>query len=263
MVYPVILPTKSKTCGVAVILNQVKFRKLREREGSVFDRDKLITVWKKFGFEIIPHENKKAHEIRTIFENLADRKYEGPSVFVACLLSHGNKGDVIFGSDDVAVPVNSLLDMMANNCQSLYGMPKLFFIQACKGEDAQQPLVTDSPDSTTFSLDEYAIDAKRYIPHMCDTFVAYATIEGYASLRSKRTGSIFIQELTKCLEKFGEKDDISFIMKRVTNSIADMVLEVEQKVDSEAGSKWKVCTQMPEYRSTLRGILKFQKLVEE
>lgn len=252
MVYPV-------KFGVAVIVNQVKFIKFKKREGSNVDRDKLAGVLEKFGFKVMHHENLKACEIQGLFDNLAQRTYEYPCVFVACILSHGNEGDVIFGSDDKPVVVSSLVDKMANDCRSLYEMPKLFFIQACKGEFVQEGLVLDSPNSNSYSyaVDNYDSDAQRYIPRLCDTFVAYATVEGFASLRSEEKGSIFVQKLTKYLDKFGEKEDIDVIMKRVTNSVAAMDPKV--RANPGAHGEPKLSKQMPEYRSTLRGILKFKK----
>ena len=49
--------------------------------------------------------------------------------FVCTILTHGENGKV-YGSDDKPVEVKKLLDpFKGNNCKSLVGKPKIFFIQ--------------------------------------------------------------------------------------------------------------------------------------
>ena len=49
--------------------------------------------------------------------------------FVCCILSHGGP-DVVYGTDGVSVEINDILSLFrADNCASLAGKPKLFFVQ--------------------------------------------------------------------------------------------------------------------------------------
>lgn len=63
--------------------------------------------------------------------------HTGYDCFVAVVMAHGGLGEII-GVDGKALPVHQLTtDFTADRCSSLAGKPKLFFIQACRGDEYQ------------------------------------------------------------------------------------------------------------------------------
>ena len=63
---------------------------------------------------------------------------------VFCVLSHGTKGDSVSGVDGENVYINQLKYAFNNiDCPDLYGKPKIFIIQACRGSYEQPPLDDD------------------------------------------------------------------------------------------------------------------------
>ncbi|XP_029115116.1 caspase-3-like [Scleropages formosus] len=66
------------------------------------------------------------------------------SCFVCVVLSHGDEGHIL-GTDGKAVPVGKLsATLTARRCPSLWGKPKLFFVQACRGQEYDCGVQTDS-----------------------------------------------------------------------------------------------------------------------
>ncbi len=123
--------------------------------------------------------------------------------FVCCVLSHGEKGTVL-GVDGKEVEIRELTVPIAE-CHTLASKPKLFFIQACQGNEGQNGVLTaDAPGNATEDdpYDEDAYNpAAHSIPIEADMLIGMATVERYQSYRHTKDGSIYIQELCNQLEK--------------------------------------------------------------
>ena len=77
--------------------------------------------------------------------------------FVAVIMTHGGLGE-LYGVNGDAFPVHHLtLDFTAEKCPSLAGKPKLFFIQACRGDDYQLgyalPVSTGNDEAVPLTMD--------------------------------------------------------------------------------------------------------------
>lgn len=121
--------------------------------------------------------------------------------FVCCVLSHGKKG-VIYGVDGQEVRIQELTtSFTGQNCHSLAGKPKVFFVQACQG-DARQKGVTIETDSgeQDSSLEADARFQLECIPSEADFLLGMATLQDYVSYRSSSQGSWYIQSLCQHLE---------------------------------------------------------------
>lgn len=58
-------------------------------------------------------------------------QHEGDA-FILFIMSHGKRGRV-YGVDGVSISIDEISAMFCgNNCPSLLGKPKIFFIQACQ-----------------------------------------------------------------------------------------------------------------------------------
>lgn len=91
-------------------------------------------------------------------------------------MTHGEKNS-IYLSDGSLIPVNSVWqEFEANKCPTLAGKPKIFLIQACRGEDydhgtrmrrgsGMEAPRNDITDSGTFSY---------VIPNAADIIVAFS-----------------------------------------------------------------------------------------
>ena len=67
-------------------------------------------------------------------EEQASQDHTYFNCFVCIVLSHGDR-DVIYGVDGKTISLDKLKDALVDNCPTLVGKPKLFFIQACQGSE--------------------------------------------------------------------------------------------------------------------------------
>ena len=121
------------------------------------------------------------------------------------MLSHGEMG-CVFGSDGEKVRLRDLTrPFTSGRSPTLTGKPKLFFIQACQGNEYQRGAMAHSPlqrdNDRRGSLEEDAGPVQESVPWDADFLMGMATVEECKSFRNVKKGSIYIQELCIQLEK--------------------------------------------------------------
>ena len=195
--------------GIALIINIEHFEKLRDRKGTEFDEKNLIETFRYLGYRVEVHRDKKKAEIETIFNDIKALDHSKYDSFVCCLLTHGADGGCIYASDYKELELNNLISKLnAANCKSLFGKPKLFFIQACRGEEKSLGVETDS-------------DTPMVLPRESDFFFGYATTPSTAAWRDPDKGSWYITELCQALCKYSSLNDLASMHVAVQCRIAE------------------------------------------
>ncbi|XP_016418884.1 caspase-8-like isoform X1 [Sinocyclocheilus rhinocerous] len=229
--------------GYCLIINNFNFKErssLSNRTGTDKDKDDLSRVFRRMHFEVEVQDDLTASGMKDVIRHFANRDHTRMGAFVCCVLSHGEKGTVL-GVDGKEVEIRELTVPIAE-CRTLASKPKLFFIQACQGNEGQDGVLTmDAPGNAT-EEDPYEEDAynpaARSIPIEADMLIGMATVERYQSYRHTKDGSIYIQELCNQLEKFcPREEDILSILTKVNREVSLKML--------------RGCKQMPEPRYTL------------
>lgn len=131
---------------------------------------------------------------------------------MVCVLSHGEKG-CFYGTDGVEVSLEDVTQpFKSRQAPTLAGKPKLFFIQACQGQNLQKGCVTCPPwpvqeeAKAASQLEEDAGPVKgEVVPDYADFLIGMATVQDFKSFRNTKTGSIYIQELCHQLRKSAER----------------------------------------------------------
>ncbi|NXI50834.1 CASP8 protein, partial [Chloroceryle aenea] len=247
----------SRPRGVCLILNNHDFAKAREavpelknmknRNGTDVDAESLIRVFSKLHFKIAAYRDLTADKIRETVNLYREEDHRDRDCFVCCILSHGKKG-IIYGVDGQEVPIQELTtSFTGQNCRSLAGKPKVFFVQACQGDAFQQGVTieTDSgeQDSSVETDARFQLDC---IPAEADFLLGMATLQDYVSYRSPRQGTWYIQALCQHLEYSCPRgEDILTILTAVNQ-------EVSRKTCKPNAEK-----QMPQPSFTLRKKLIF------
>lgn len=248
---------KSKPRGYCVILNNYDFSEARkavpklhsikDRNGTDLDAGALSETFKDLHFEINTFKNCTAKEICDVLKSYQSRNHNNKDCFICCILSHGDKG-IIYGCDGQEVPIYELTSYFTgSNCPSLIDKPKIFFIQACQGDNYQRgiPVETDSEEKETY-LEMDSSFQKRYIPDEADFLLGMATVNNCVSYRNPMEGTWYIQSLCQSLrEKCPRGEDILTIL-------TDVNFEVSRKDDKKNMGK-----QMPQPTFTLRKKLFF------
>ncbi|VDP73767.1 unnamed protein product [Schistosoma curassoni] len=143
----------------------------QNRSGCDIDEKSLENVFGSFKFLVKLLRNLSAGEIQAQLEHLGKKTdHHEYDCLVICLMSHGTIGR-IYGVDGNSLSIHELTSIFtADNCPSLAGKPKLFFIQACRGEDYQKGYVIQKQSNETTQTkndltDQEDVDVDNFIQH--------------------------------------------------------------------------------------------------
>ncbi|KAG9468245.1 hypothetical protein GDO78_023155 [Eleutherodactylus coqui] len=235
--------------GWCLIVNNHNFNaarsknlQLTDRDGTEKDAEAIKRVFNSRGYEVKQYDDLTGEEMQAILETYAKKDHAEKDSFVCFLLSHGDKG-VVFGTNGKEVSVKQLTNLFnGRNCQSLVGKPKVFFIQACQGDKFDTGATYASDGNTP----DYVIDGSgQKRPITADFLTAFASVEGFVSLRSA-DGSVYIQNLCTVLQDHRfYKTDLEKILTKVKEKVA---LEVYKTIQND--EKVEVM-QMPTFHSEL------------
>uniref|UniRef100_A0A8D1JXM9 Caspase-6 n=1 Tax=Sus scrofa TaxID=9823 RepID=A0A8D1JXM9_PIG len=214
-----------KRRGVALIFNHERFfwhLTLPERRGTSADRDNLKRRYQlDFYTEIIT----------ILFSFLlwgafiaSTASHVDADCFLCVFLSHG-EGNHIYAYD-AKIEIQTLTGLFkGDKCQSLVGKPKIFIIQACRGNQHDVPVLPlDVVDHQTDKLDANLtqVDAASVytLPAGADFLMCYSVAEGYYSHRETVNGSWYIQDLCEMLGKFGSSLEFTELLTLVNRKVS-------------------------------------------
>lgn len=205
--------------GHCVVINNQNFRSLRERHGTQKDADCLKHVFQWLGFFVHTHVDvtkTQLEELLRMYQNHPGHA-EG-DCFVFCVLTHGKSG-AVYSSDEVLIPIRDIMSYFtAHRCPGLASKPKLFFIQACQGEEIQSSVCVEVDAVNTKSTHPPLQDS---VPVEADFLLGLATVPGYVSFRHITEGSWYIQSLCNYLKDWVPRhQDILSILTAVNDDVS-------------------------------------------
>ena len=230
--------------GKALIFNNTKFRKLSlsDRRGSKKDGKDLETVLGKLGFDVDVLPDYTLEQIQEKLEEASqDRDLNRDSdCLVVVALSHGDCESKIAAADTWYLDEELWEPFLAGRCNSLKGKPKLFFLNACRGENVDQGAEMDN------NAQEQKVKRGK-LPNHADFLIARSTVPGHVSWRNPENGSPFIQALCEVLdpENGVYEDDVVSLLVKAQAIVAD-------KEMGSGGNK-----QMPSFTCQLTKKMKF------
>lgn len=253
------------------------------RNGGCHDAGKLTSTFEGLGFHVYCKNNLTSDEMKECCRDWASRNYDNADCIIVAILTHGKIGDELLGVDGKYVALKDLLSLFQRYNRTLVGKPKIYIIQACRGdipnlgvfetkvgkasdiagveksvEGAAGVLKAslDPKDVARLSL-EPANDS-GFLPLQADRLIAFATSIGHPAQRNIDSGSWYIEELTKVLheEYLKKKSNKHGYPKH----FADILTEVQGRVSNYV--KEPLSVQMPELRSNLRGPIYISKFLK-
>uniref|UniRef100_A0A5K3FQ28 Caspase-3-like n=1 Tax=Mesocestoides corti TaxID=53468 RepID=A0A5K3FQ28_MESCO len=278
-------PMASPKRGICVIINNMTYwhPQFRNRGGCDKDEKRVEKVFGDLGFLVKVLRNLSSGEMRSELKFIGRKTdHTAYDCFVAVVMAHGGLGE-LYGVNGDAFPVHQLtFDFTAEKCPSLAGKPKLFFIQACRGDEyqlgyalpvqsnAEEPpqVVTNPPrvESASNPLyissgkdDEPAIAAaklprkQRLVPSFADFLLSYATLAGFKAQRDAKQGSMYIQTLCHHLEVYGRVRSLLDIVTSVHREVSERVFREADSPEDEG----TIFQQTPEVRHTLTRRVQF------
>ncbi|KAL7982034.1 hypothetical protein Chor_001091 [Crotalus horridus] len=224
---------KHKRRGLALIFNHERFfwqLALPDRRGTCADRDNLNRSLTELGFEVKCFNDLRAEEVLHNIHDVSTDKHEDADCFMCVFLSHGEDNHVY--AYDAKIQLQMLTSMFrGDKCPSLIGKPKIFIIQACRGDKHDEPvLARDTVDSVTDrSLDnETTFDAAAVytLPAGADFLMCYSVAEGFYSHRETVNGSWYIQDLCEMIRKHGGSLEFTELLMLVNRKVSHRRVDV-------------------------------------
>ncbi|XP_078511975.1 caspase-2 isoform X2 [Lissotriton helveticus] len=239
---------KSRPRGQAIVISNVQFGgsgDLEFRSGGNVDQAALEKLFSSMGFTVKLLENQTAEEMKCqlrLFSRHPD--HQQADACIVALLSHGVEG-AVYGTDGSLFQLHEVFQLFDNaNCPNLQNKPKMFFIQACRGEETDPGVDqqdgrgrSDSPgcEETDAGKEE---SLRVRLPTRSDMICGYACLKGTAALRNTKRGSWYIEALTSV-----------FAENARCMHVADML--VKEREGYAPGTEFHRCKEMSEYSSTL------------
>nr|XP_033812028.1 caspase-6 isoform X2 [Geotrypetes seraphini] len=218
---------KHKRRGVALIFNHEWFHwclTMPERRGTNADKDNLIRRLRELGFEVSWFDNLRAEEVLQKLHTASTEDHSDADCFLCVFLSHGEDNHIY--AFDAKIEINMITNMFkGDKCPSLVGKPKIFIVQACRGEKHDDPVIcTDSVDNRLEkpTTNEVEVDAASVhtLPAGADFVMCYSVAEGYYSHREILNGSWYIQDLCELLRKHGSSLEFTEILTLVNRKVS-------------------------------------------
>ncbi|XP_028436777.1 caspase-2 isoform X10 [Perca flavescens] len=259
--------------GLALVISNVTFDPcaapdLDPRKGGEVDDEVLRKVFTELDYLVTVHRDLTAQGMRSCIENFCRRPdHRTVDSCVVCLLSHGVDG-AIYGTDGQLVQLDWVFKSFDNaHCPLLQNKPKIFFIQACRGEEMDCGVEQIDGPARTCSPCCEQLDAGREgqgdahsrprgdmgrprikLPQRSDMLCGFASLKGQrictAAMRNTKRGSWFIQELNTTLRLQARDTHLADIMVQVNRRI-------KEREGYAPGTAHHRCKEMSEFTSSL------------
>ena len=204
---------------------------LPKLESGVEDEKCLIEAFANLGFIVEPHRDLNALQMRRKVEEYSQMDHKG--AFILIILSHGKEGDIVYGTDEGEVKVHRLQEMFfTEKCNSLAGKPKVFLIDACRGDKDEKGYHPPEQKSETGKSKSGAMS----ITDSSDFLTVYASTRGNAAYtykceKSEMSGSYFTQTLAKVIKEAKENTEFTEIIREVRYRVQQ---EIIRRKESQA-----------------------------
>ncbi|KAF2346945.1 Caspase-like domain [Trinorchestia longiramus] len=188
---------------------------LPSRRGSDIDVMRLEGTFSLFGFEVIKLTDPDALQIENLFSNMRrDVRLASIACLVVCIMTHGDSDDNLFLHDRRSIALQDLRRLCFT--PFLINKPRLFFVQACRGDRVLQPMFVRHDNS----------GGAQAVNKESDCLICCATVQGYPAMRSQSNGSWFISDLCGALQQVGHVSPIMRVLqlaRRALNTRVDML----------------------------------------
>ena len=174
-----------------------------------FEGLQIATLWR---------ENVSRGDLRELLREIATLSLPGTYKSVSFVFSgHGGAGDMLFMQDGNKMDMQEIVNaFLPGQARSVGNIPKLFFIDACRGNETFQPVVvprtggknvqTDCPQRTG-TRDRGGTEVKTVlVPPKGNTIIAYSNISKNRVLESK-DGGVWMKALARKLAESRESID--------------------------------------------------------
>ena len=198
-------------------------------------------------FDVKPVENVSKSKINKHLKHIATEiDHNDFDCFLCVVMSHGNE-DKIVTSDNELISFEEIMAPI-KECKTLKKKPKMFFFQACRGENEMESRV-DSPSSTNSSQGAHMSDnapptnlqsninkkiATKF-ENESDLLIYYSTLPNHLSWSNdKKEGTIFIKSVCDIFaiayENLPNNMSLAQMFTRINKSVSKTGQQISQLI---------------------------------
>ena len=213
--------------GIAIIVNNFEFYSLdprlapfSDRLGSCADEEHLYSTWEYLGYDVCVLRNLTAEDLVQRLRQISKQDHENYDSFVCCILSHGYP-DGVYGADGLQVKIGDIANLFKPiECPTLAGKPKMFFIQACRGEKEDPGFVIETDGKVRKNnREETFCDS---LPEDCDFLFGFATPSGNSAWRNERYGTWYVSHLCEVLTNYYLHRDLLSMLTIINFKVSEV-----------------------------------------
>jgi len=205
-----------KTPGLALIIINYEFEEKTQNLPYKKDITSLIDCFNNLGFEILLNYNKTVAEMKKLLEENATKNHSKYSCFVCVKSSHGGKDGFVGVKSDSFDPEEYILKTFSGK---LIGKPKLFFIDACRGER----FINDT-SFLGFGLPQQSLS----LMDVSNTLIYYSTINDFVSLTDD--GSLFIKSFTKIFARDSGIHSLNDMLTTINDHVSKQIINGKKQM---------------------------------
>ncbi|XP_050392537.1 caspase-3 [Patella vulgata] len=222
--------------GIAVVIVNEYFHGHSNRSGAGLDRDMLVECFKSLKFDVRVFTNLSGSDTMKVLQGVSremchDRDFD---CFAFAMSTHGDKisyydthenkaieEDIVHATDGY-IRTADILDVFSDeNCNGLEGKPRLFFLQACRGDKLDPGTESSVVKENYDEIDGYYNkEIITRLPCRKDFLVMYATPPGFFAFRRPQQGSWFVIHLCRILSQASsEMSNLCKLLRWVTKAV--------------------------------------------
>ena len=198
--------------GVGMIFINKSFPNVTNRPGTQKDLENFEFIFNMMGLKTFTFEDSSYDQILSKLNNF-EKEFSNTSVYLLCVAfsTHGHNDDTIYCSDGLHMSLrNDILPIFKpDKCPSLRGVPKVFIVQACRGEKV---------DHLHSQIEADAMVKDDLVSLESDFLISYACPPKHKAFRSEEEGAWFLTELSKACRMYSNKHHFLDILT-ITNQL--------------------------------------------
>ena len=209
---------RPEALGLAVIVANTRgpLHGQQVLQNVVMDQTNMKRAFERLRFAVVCATDVGKDAMMTLFHDVSTFSEYPPSYrrIAVVFAGHGMEGSLC--AHDGTVPIEEIIDQFqpANCHPSIGGIPKLFFIDACRGDLRMGMVVTERGGTVVPS---------KVVTRYGNSLVAYSTLAGYKAHEVAGKGGIWMSHLS---EKLLQDKSILDIMTDVNGSMMDLFQSV-------------------------------------
>lgn len=208
----------------------------RDRQGAAVDRGRMLSLFQTLFFSVSPFLDYSAEDLISKLKQKSEEIDPGTTDCFVCFVSaHGNtdadgssfildqSGNKVYILDHIIKPFM--------DSRLLRGKPKVFFINACRGNYHMTPDSRRAENTSDIrpATSRSAEKTVQYLRNHTDCLVVFSTGEGNQSGRSPTDGTYFVQALSEAVSLYYYDEDVLSMMTIMNKRLMDFKSDLDSK----------------------------------